>query len=85
MLRRVMSIQLTLYSTEACHLCEKAEALLASMPELERHPLRVVDVSASDALIARYGESIPVLAANGRELAWPFNAEDVLELVDAQR
>jgi glutaredoxin len=76
-----MPTQLTLYSTQACHLCERAEALLASMPELRRYPLQVVDVSASEVLIGRYGMSIPVLAYRGHELFWPFNADDVLMLV----
>ena len=72
---------LTLYSTDGCHLCESAERLLRSMPELRRVTLDVVDIADDEALFARYGTSIPVLAAASREIAWPFNADDVLRLV----
>jgi Glutaredoxin-like domain (DUF836) len=72
---------LILYSTGACHLCERAELLLRSMPELRNVPLDVVDIANDAALLERYGQSIPVLATPaGRVIAWPFNADDVLEL-----
>ncbi len=71
---------LILYSTDGCHLCENAERLLRSMPELRRMTLDVVDIADDEALFARYGTTIPVLAASGAELAWPFNADDVLQL-----
>jgi len=72
---------LILYSTGGCHLCERAEALLRSMPELRGVPVDVVDIATDTALFERYGASIPVLAAGPRTIAWPFNADDVVELV----
>jgi glutaredoxin len=73
---------LTLYSTEGCHLCESAERLLRSMPELRRVTVDVVDIADDATLFARYGTSIPVVATRaGAELAWPFNADEVLQLV----
>ncbi len=75
---------LVLYSTSACHLCEQAEALL--MPLVERGLLVAVDdVAESDALFARYGERIPVVArpATGDELDWPFTADDLARLLSA--
>ena len=73
---------LILYSTEGCHLCESAERLLRSMPELRRTTVDVVDIANDPMLFERYGTSIPVVASNvGAELAWPFNADDVLRLV----
>lgn len=73
---------LILYSTEGCHLCESAERLLRSMPELRRTAVDVVDIVDDDALLSRYGATIPVIATDaGAELAWPFNADDVLRLV----
>ena len=73
---------LILYSTEGCHLCENAERLLRSMPELRRTTVDVVDIVDDDALVSRYGTTIPVLATEaGAELAWPFNVDDVLRLV----
>jgi len=71
---------LILYSTDGCHLCERAEALLRSMPELRGVTVDVVDIATDAALLERYGASIPVLAAGRAAIAWPFNADDVLEL-----
>ncbi len=76
-----MTKSLTLYSTDACHLCERAERLLRSMPELRGATLDVIDIAGDSALLARYGASIPVLAATSGEIAWPFNADDILRLL----
>jgi glutaredoxin len=73
---------LTLYSTDGCHLCERAQRLLRSMPELRRTTLDVVDIADDEVLFERYGLTIPVLVAGPRELTWPFNADDVLELLN---
>ena len=44
--------------------------------------LYVVDIATDEALVARYGTTIPVLAvASGDELGWPFNADDLLRLL----
>lgn len=64
-----------LYTTLGCHLCEQArELLLMVNPGLE---IDAVDIAEDDALIARYGERIPVLERNGHELGWPFGLLDV--------
>ncbi len=62
---------LTLYGTDACHLCELAASLLDRLGvEYEE-----VDISGSDELFARYGLTIPVLRRlDGAELNWPFDA-----------
>ena len=72
---------LILYSTPACHLCERAIELLRSMPELSQLTVDEVDISCDAPLLERYGRRIPVLAraTSGRELDWPFNADDVIE------
>jgi hypothetical protein len=71
--------RLILYST----LCERAELLLRSMPELRFTTLDVVDIAHDPVLLERYGECIPVLALpRGDTLAWPFNADDVLQLLE---
>ncbi|MFW6094227.1 MAG: glutaredoxin family protein [Pseudomonadota bacterium] len=71
------SRSLVLLSTDHCTLCERALELLLSMPEVRGHALRVVDVATREQLLARYGERLPVLVVGGRELDWPFTAEDV--------
>lgn len=71
------SRNLVLLSTEHCTLCERALDVLLSMPELRGRQLQVVDVVADDGLLERYGERVPVLLADARELGWPFSAADV--------
>lgn len=66
----------TLYTTAGCHLCEQARTLLLTVdPQLE---IQLVDVADDDALMAAYGERIPVIRygegepGGQKELAWPF-------------
>ena len=73
-------MNLVLYGTVGCHLCEAAESLLAEIlgPEAFGSVCRV-DIAADDELQDRYGLRIPVLAdtVSGRELNWPFDAGDL--------
>lgn len=68
--------RLTLYTTEGCHLCEEAEALLRALGETVAGVTWIaVDIANDDTLFKRYGWSIPVLKReDGGELAWPFDA-----------
>lgn len=64
-----------LYTTLGCHLCEQAREWVAMVdPEVS---LQLIDIADDDALLARYGERIPVLAQEEKELAWPFGLLDV--------
>ena len=83
-------MELVLYSTDHCTLCDQALELLFSMPELAGQAVRVVDVATDDDLLQRYGERLPVLevsAAPGesdsRVLDWPFDAGRVLGALQA--
>lgn len=65
---------LTLYTTLGCHLCEQLEALLGALHQGE-YRLERVEISESDALMARYGVRIPVLMDEaGEELDLGFEA-----------
>ncbi|NIP16271.1 MAG: glutaredoxin family protein [Pseudomonadales bacterium] len=72
---------LILFSTDYCALCDEALGLLLSMPELAGISLRVVDVADDDELVTAYGQRLPVLCFAGRELDWPFGANDVLRWI----
>ncbi len=74
-------LQLVLYSTDHCTLCDEALELLLSMPELVGHQLMVADISADETLLARYGERIPVLVCDARQLDAPFDAGDVRSFI----
>ena len=86
-----MVLELTLYSTDHCTLCDQALDLLFSMPELAGQSVQVVDVATDDALLAQYGERLPVLEAmtGGHRsstvevLDWPFDAEAVLSALES--
>ncbi|GGY05477.1 hypothetical protein GCM10007160_36400 [Litchfieldella qijiaojingensis] len=68
-------IRLTLYTTLGCHLCDELEHHLASLSVAEVI-LERVEIADDDALMARYGERIPVLVdASGAELERGFEPE----------
>lgn len=73
------SFQFTLYSTLGCHLCEVAQAVLVQSACIDEGVIGVCDISTEDALIERYGTSIPVLQhnASSKELNWPFDEADL--------
>lgn len=76
-----MSKKFNLYSSEGCHLCELAYALCH---ELEQNgELNVVDIVENETLVAEYGVHIPVLerTSDNKKLFWPFNQQDVNELI----
>lgn len=62
------------YTTAGCHLCEQAQHLLAAL--LPADAIDTIDIADSDALIAQYGERIPLLEQDGRTLNWPFSLLD---------
>lgn len=73
---------LQLYGTQGCHLCDEAELLLQKAAAARRIEWRYVDIALDDALVASYGERIPVLLADdGRELGWPFSLLDILKFL----
>lgn len=72
---------LRLMSTAHCSACESALDLLLGMPELRGHVLSVIEVADDERLLARYGERLPVLVVDARELGWPFGREQVCSLL----
>ena len=69
-------ITVYLYSTLGCHLCEHALEIITPLLSGHRFILKEIDISESDALVDRYGITIPVMRRgdNDRELGWPFDA-----------
>ena len=59
-------MKLTLYTRPGCHLCDEMKAVI----RLVRAQVACeVDISPDPALLRRYGHHIPVLLADGREVA----------------
>jgi hypothetical protein len=73
-----MTVRATVYTRAGCHLCEQALADLERLRRRYPHELQLVDISADPELVRTYGERIPVLSIDGRELGAPLPA-DVLE------
>ena len=73
-----MDIQL--YGTTFCHLCEEAEAILLEVGIEADY----VDIADDDELLEKYGIRIPVLKRvdTGAELGWPFDAVAVLRFLE---
>jgi glutathione S-transferase len=65
-------MRLTLYARRYCHLCEDMQAALAGLAAEFDFVLDVVDVDEAEALEARYGERVPVLAHGDVELCHYF-------------
>ena len=74
-------MQLYLYHTLGCHLCELAEAVITEVSAQLTQPLSItkIDIADSDELVALYGIRIPVLQAEGcsTTLDWPFDSADL--------
>ena len=79
-------LQLTLYGTSGCHLCEEAEALLGEALYQQGAAIDIiaVDIADHDDWMARYGIRIPVLshANTGRELDWPFGPNELVHFLN---
>ena len=65
-------MEIKLYGTAFCHLCEQAEAVLREIGIEADY----IDIANDDELVEKYGIRIPVLKRmdNGAELGWPFDA-----------
>ena len=72
-------ITVKLFSTEFCHLCEKAEEIVLNTG-IEPVIIEIVD---DDNLYSAYGMRIPVLKRmdNGAELDWPFDVASVSSFI----
>ncbi|PMR75447.1 glutaredoxin family protein [Billgrantia endophytica] len=77
-------IDLTLYTTLGCHLCERQEALLAALIR-GAYRLEKVEISEDDTLAERYGVRIPVLRdVGGSELDRGFEPQRLADWLAAR-
>ena len=65
-----MKQEVTLYTREGCHLCEKAKKAMESIRGGDlQFEIREVDIDTDPELVRRYGNDIPVITIGGREIA----------------
>lgn len=76
-------MNISLYTTLGCHLCELALHLLQAQ-QAKGRDLHIIEVEISDddALMERYGIRIPVLRVADAELGWPFDAARLEQFLD---
>lgn len=74
--------QLILYYQPECHLCDDAEQLLYVSGLGGSY--QKVDIESDLDLLKQYGIHVPVLMRNdsGRELFWPFDAEELAAFLE---
>jgi thioredoxin-like negative regulator of GroEL len=68
------STNLTVYSRQCCHLCDDLIAALTQFLAAEggKRAFDVVDVDAHPLIEAQWGEKVPVLLADGKEICHYF-------------
>jgi len=60
-------IQLVLYTRADCPLCHEMQAAIERIARTLPLALELVDVDGDPALVAAYGDEVPVLLVNGRK------------------
>lgn len=75
-------MQLSLFTTAGCHLCEQAAALLTPITEDVPLDITAVEIGDDETLVARYGIRIPVVQfEDGEELDWPFDEHTLRQTI----
>ncbi len=77
-------MEVILYVTESCSLCDEALNLLLDSNVLSGITLSVMDIVHDDGLLQALAERIPVVEVGGSRIDWPFSAEDVNELIESK-
>jgi glutaredoxin len=57
----------TIYTRKGCHLCERAESIVAAARERIPFDLEIVDIDLSAELKEKYNEEVPVIAIDGSD------------------
>jgi glutaredoxin len=60
---------LALLTRDRCHLCDEMRNVLDDVLPALGHAYREIDVDSDPELVARFGESVPVLLRDGRPVA----------------
>lgn len=75
-------MQVTLYTTEGCHLCEEAHEILLNVADSQPLHVTLHEIGDDDALVAQYGIRIPVVQfPDLEELDWPFTEYQLEQII----
>jgi len=79
-------MQITLYTTAGCHLCDLAEAILVALPAHYHVEIIHTEIGDSDELVERYGIRIPVVKLpDNSEVDWPFEAQSIINTLNLSK
>ena len=79
-------MRLTLYTRPGCHLCEEMKAVIGRVRGQVACELDEVDISRDETLLQRYRHHIPVLLADGVEVARTrIGLAELLETLTSRR
>jgi hypothetical protein len=75
----LINMELVLYSTSHCHLCDQAEALLIKLALKYKLNWKIIEITDNPILYEQYEIKIPVLKRldTNTEIYWPFNEDDI--------
>lgn len=78
-------IQLKLYGTEGCHLCDHAlELITEATLAYANITFHYIDIIDDEELMNVYSLQIPVLTvADKTSLYWPFSANEITHLIES--
>jgi len=79
-------MRVNLYTKKDCELCDQARSDLAELQASLPHRLVEIDIETDPVLMARHGESVPVVEAGPYTLRAPFSFTDLkVALTSAQQ
>ncbi len=72
-------LNITLYGTEHCHLCEQAHTILLEVAKQYPCHIEKIDIAFDAQLLDMYQTRIPVVVVDNikRSLDWPFTYADL--------
>lgn len=59
-----------LYGRTGCHLCEEARAVVVAVTGELGADFEEIDVDADPDLVRRYGDEVPVVCVDGRQIGF---------------
>lgn len=78
-------IQLLIFGTSGCHLCEEAELIIKDcLPNSLELTIETIDIAEQEQWQERFALRIPVLyhPETKKDLGWPFEPSDVKEFIN---
>ena len=73
--------KLLLLTSKDCHLCDQAKLLFTEI-DIEKFPLEELDIYSKRLYLDKYWDKSPVVLLQEKELCWPFESKDILEILD---